>query len=456
MSDRKVVKVNNEKIAELLKDNKKKIKTYFLSLNHPPDIKKFLSCIDKEFLIFWFRLIKKIEIRSEVFSSLEKELRVFLIKHLESLEVAFLINYLESDDAVNVVREISLKKQVGILDKISEKKRKQVYKLIGFPHDVAGGIMQVELASVKYNDTVSIAVDKVRNFVDKEVEILAVWVVDRYNRLLGSVALVDLLLHKARTRIGILMERQVISVNPLVDQEKVVQIFQKYNLITLPVIDHNNVLLGRIVIDDIIDVLSEETDEDTMHMAGTSIQEIKSYQSILYTVKIRFPWLAFALLYSLISAFLLKFFEPILEKGLFFFILLPVITAMAGNIGTQSATVLIRSFAQGKFFIYNLSNLILKEIIVGAIVGSTYGVLTGLIAVFAFANGNYYVGLCIFLAMTIAMSIAAAMGILAPSILRILKFDPAIASGPFVTTLNDITGILVFMVIAKLFIIRIF
>ena len=152
------------------------------------------------------------------------------------------------------------------------------------------------------------------------------------------------------------------------------------------------------------------------------------------------------------SSFLLKTFEFFLQKTLFLLILLPVITAMAGNVGTQSATVLIRGFAVGKSSTRHVLKLILKEFFVGCIFGLIYGLITSLIAVFSFADGNYYVGFCVFIVMTIAMSVAAVMGVIAPFVLKTLNFDPAIASGPFVTTLNDITGILVLVFTASVFI----
>ena len=438
-------------IKVLSKKNKLNIKEYFFSLISSLDLKEFIKCLDKKNLSFWFRLIQDLEVRIEVFSLLEKELKYQLVKELRYSELVLLINGLESDDAVDVISKFALEQQSNLLDNISSLKRRQIQELILYPYDTAGGIMQVELAKIIYKENVASAVNKVRELVDKDVEVLVVWVVNEQGKLLGSVELVDLLLHKTQTPIVNLMENGIVFITPLVDQEKVVRMFQKYNLTVLPVVDSKNSLLGRIVIDDIINIFSEEVDEDTMHMAGTSKEEFEHIEKIWYTVRIRFPWLAVALSYSLISAFLLKFFEFILNKALFCLILLPVITAMAGNIGTQSATILIRSFASGKYTLNNLYFLAFKEVMVGIIIGFIYGFITGLIGTFVFADGNCYVGLCVLFSMMIAMSIAGGMGIFAPSLLRFFSFDPAIAAGPFVTTLNDITGVLVFLVIINIF-----
>ncbi len=444
-------KYNIDNIKDI-KNYQIKIKKYYMSLMHSADIIDFLSNIEEDQIFSWMRLIENKKIKSKVFFLLEKNIRVKLIKQLDLFEIFSLIENLESNDATDIMDEFSVKYRNKILKNISKKKQKQISNLIRYPKNTAGGIMKTEFIRVDYNDTVASALKKINKFSKKKTEILLVWVVNKENQLLGSVKVVDLILNRDKELIKSLTNKRIVSVNSMVNQEKICQIFQKYNLTVLPVIDDNNLLLGGIYINDIFDVLFNEANEDTMHMAGISVEFLKKSKNFLSILKLRFPWLAVSLLYSLMSSFLLKTFEVILQKTLFLLILLPVITAMAGNVGTQSATVLIREFAIGKSNTKYVFKLIFKEFFIGFIFGSTYGFVTSLVAIFSFADGNYYVGFCVLIVMIIAMSVAAIMGVVAPLILKALNFDPAIASGPFVTTFNDITGILVLILTANIFI----
>ena len=343
-------------------------------------------------------------------------------------------------------------KQTIVLEKLPNKSQQQIKQVLFYPEDTAGGIMQVECAKVSINATIADAIATVRRLVEQDVEILAVWVVRDDNFLLGSIPLADLLLQKANVPVKKVLEPIIASATPLIDQENVADLFKKYDLITLPVVNSKNQLLGRIVIDDIIDVVAEEAEEDALHMGGTSVEELHHTTQPFTTAKIRFPWLLVTLLFSFISTSIVALFGPLIEKAVIISVFYPLITAMGGNVGTQSATTLIRAIATNRIKITDIPMYFIKEIGVGVLLGVTCGVGAGLFAAIILSNGNYALGLVVLISMTLSMTAAACMGVIAPTLLRKFNIDPAIASGPFVTTLIDIIGILIYMLTAFYFI----
>ena len=445
------ISLSLEEVHRLIDGDDASIRAYFSSVPYPADITEFLEQVD---LIQWPRLLRLIEDpekRAEVVSQIDETKWSDLLDQLQPDEIASLILEMESDDAVDIIAKLSVQARYDTLRRLPFEERRQFQNLLGYPEDSAGGLMQVELAQVRESATVEDAIATVRQWVEDDVEVLAVWVVDNQGRLVGSLTLADLLLHKSTTPIKNLVDTDVVSVKPLVDQGEVAKIFKKYDLITLPVVDEENHLLGRIVVDDVVDVLTEEAEEDALRMGGTSSEELLHPEQVFSTVRIRLPWLAIALGCSLVSAFLLKVFEPLLERAAIVYSFLPVIMAMGGNVGTQSATILIRGFATEKTDLSDIPRLLYKEMRVGFLLGITYGSFAAIVATFILSKHNYYLGAVVLTSMICAMVTASAMGVFAPSVLKRFNIDPAIAAGPFVTTMNDITGILIYMLTAGWF-----
>ncbi|MBN4077420.1 magnesium transporter [Sulfobacillus acidophilus] len=452
--DRKNISLTPQEIHTLLKGDDESLRAYFQSLPHAADITEFLEKID---LNSWPRLLYLIddtEKRAEVVSKIDETSWSQLLAKLAPDEIAALLKQMESDDATDIVSILPLQVRVEALKRLPTKERLNLQQLLKYPDDSAGGIMQIERAQVREDAQVSDAINRVRDLVEEDVEVLAVWVVDKENRLVGSVALADLLLNKATTAIKKLIKKDPISVQLLMDQEQVAAIFKKYDLMTVPVVDDENHLLGRIMVDDVVHVLAEEADEDTLRMAGTTEEELLHQEEVLSTARIRFPWLAIALFYSLISAVLLHSFESIVQKAVIIMTFIPVITAMGGNVGITSSTLLIRGFATGKVDLSKIPRILFKEVRVGLLMGLSCGLVAGAIGTYFLGDGNWYLGLVVLLSMTITMVAASSVGVFAPVILKKFNIDPAIASGPFVATLNDITGILIYMTIATLFLTR--
>lgn len=441
-----------DEIQDLLSKDDETIRQHIDSIVHTADVNEFFRQID---IADWPRLLRLIEDddeRAAVVFGFDRDEWKKLLPLLSPQEIARIIQELETDDAADLLADIPLPERFEALRLLSQKERVQVQQLLRYPEDSAGGIMQLELALVTEDATVQDAIKMVRELVEEDVEVLSVLVVDHNRRLVGTLALVDLLLNKATTKVSTIMDRDLVFVRPLLDQEEVAAIFKKYDLLSLPVVDDSGRVLGRIVVDDVVDVVSEEAEEDALHMAGTTTQELLHQSAVFATARVRLPWLGIALCCSLVSGSMVHFFESTIEQAVIIFSFIPVITAMGGNVGTQSATILIRGFATGKFDLSNVPSFLYKELRVGLLMGIVYGAFAGLVATIFLTNYNFYLGLVVFFAMVAGMMTAAALGVLAPSLLKRLNFDPAIASGPFVTTLNDITGIIIYMLICTAFI----
>lgn len=443
--------LSEEQILDMLSNHQAGLAEHIDSLSHTADVHELFNSISQANWPELFGLITDAEKRAHLLMELDEGERASLIADLPPHELGKLAEQLESDDAADFIASLSPKIKFRVLKNLLPELRKEVLELLKYPEDSAGGIMQVELAQIGLEETVGQAIERVRTMVDDDTEVLAVWVVNQAGQLIGTVPLVDLLLNKASTPIKNIVDRDVVSVTPLVDQEEVANVFKKYDLITLPVVDEDGTLIGRIVIDDVMDVVAEEADEDTLHMGGTSPAELSHTQDVFSTVRLRSPWLLVALACSLVSASMMKVFEVTLHNALVTLYFIPVVTAMGGNVGTQAASVLIRGFATDKVKLSEIPAYIFREIRVGLLLGIIFGALSGMVASMLFANYNWYLGLVVFISMTIGLCAAATMGILAPSLLKKLDFDPAISTGPFVTTMNDIAGIVIYMATATYF-----
>lgn len=432
--------------------NESELKNYFAHLSYPADIAEYLEQVDLSEWPKLLRLIEDPEKRAEVVAGInETKLRDLLTK-FKPLEIAEIIREMESDDATDIIAKLPLSLRYETLCRLPEQQRHQTLELLGYPEDSAGGIMQIELAHIQEDSSVADAIVKVRELVEDDVQVLIIWVVDTSNRLIGSVELSDLLIHKSTTNIKNLIKTDIICVKPLVDQKEVAQLFKKYDLLTLPVIDDEGYLLGRISVDDIVDVLTEEADEEALRMVGINVEELTTHQERMISIaRTRIPWLAISLICSLISATILQLFQHMIEKMTIIYAFIPVVTAMAGNVGSQSSTILIRGFATGKTNFTDIPKLLIKEIKIGLIMGAFYGICAALITTLVLTDRNNFLGCTVLTAMTAAIVTAGALGVLAPTILHRFKADPAIAAGPFVTAFNDITGVLIFIITAECF-----
>lgn len=444
-----VDQMDSEDLRAVLQGDDAAAQAFLHLLPHPADIADALSELDAEEWPRLLHLISDEEARAEVVSLLDEHEQ--LAEYLRPEDIGTLLRQMESDDAADLLAELAPDEQKEALEALPEEERREVLALLQYPEDSAGGIMQAERVEVQSQATVDEAISQIRNMVDEGIDVHKIFVIDAQERLLGTVELVDLLLHAGAKKLADLMTPPVATAHPLLDQEEVVGLFRKYDLVVLPVVDGEGRLLGRIVHDDVVDVLDEEAEEDVLRMAGTDAEELLYRDRALAVARVRMPWLLVNLFGSLVSGWLLHLYEPVIAQAILIASFIPVITAMGGNVGTQSATILTRGFATGRLDLGDVPRLVFKEFRVGLLMGLLCGGGVSLIATFLFADGRYHLGLVVWVAMVAAMTTAAVVGTLAPAAMKRLGIDPAIASGPFVTTANDIIGIVLYMSTAVAF-----
>lgn len=414
---------------------------------HSSDIGRIMMALEGEDAVKLFRLLPP-EAASEVLLEVDERLRRSLISSISSEKLIDVVHEMETDDAADVISELAVEDAKQVLEGIDRQEAIAVQKLLVFAEDTAGGKMQAELASVHDTATVEEAIEEVRRKAHEIDNISSVFVVDREGRLAGAVPLDKLILAEPYTPIIDIANLEPIKVRTDMDQEEVAKLFQKYDLISVPVVDNDGRLVGRITIDDIVDVLEEEIFEDFYKMAGLNI-EARALDPPVRSIRMRVPWLFLNLATAAVSASVVKIFEGTIEQMVLLAVLMPIVAGMGGNAATQTITVVVRALALGELTFKNARWVLMKEALVGFANGFLTGGVAGLIAYLL--GANIMVGLLLFLAMIANMIIAGLIGSLIPLVLKRYKVDPAISSSIFVTTATDIGGFFTFLGLATLF-----
>ena len=444
--------MDNDDLAAVLLADDVTAGAFLRLLPHPADVVEALRSVDLDHWPRLLRLVSDDSERAETVALLEEDERSQLLDMLPAEEIGVLIKNLDSDDATDVLEDLEPADQKEALQALSADERALVEELLRYDPDTAGGIMQVERAQVRRSQTVDDAVQRVRELVEQDTQVYSVYVVDDQDRLVGVVEIAALLLNRRDRVIGEIAIAPVAKVLPDLDQEQVARLFKKYGMYSLPVVDKEGRMLGRILHDDVIDVVVEEAEEDALKQAGTSSEELLYRDRVLAIARVRLPWLIITLCGSLVSAKLIHLFSGVLDVAIILAAFVPVVTAMGGNVGSQSATILTRGLATGRVDMSDMGTVVFREFRVGLVMGIICGGVVGGVASLLFSNGKHVLGLIVFVAMVAAMTVAATVGSLAPAVMKRFGIDPAIASGPFVTTANDCIGIVIYLSTALLFI----
>lgn len=411
---------------------------------HPADMAEILRGLSPEKRKAFFDSLNP-EVGAMVLRELDPISESELLAELDNREISEILDEMPSDDAADIVADLSKEKADQVLQLMEEEESTDVKKLLKYKEDTAGGIMTTEFVALNQELNIEEALQLLRKRIEPG-PIHYIYVVDDAQKLLGVLLIKKLIASGPDIKLKEIMNRDIINVHTDVDQEEVARIVSKYDLLAIPVVDHQDRLVGIVTVDDVIDVIEEEDSEDIFRMAGTDDEEL-SKKSIFRIAQIRLPWLAITLLGGLISCGLLKTFQFTLEKVLALVFFVPVIMGMGGNIGIQSSTIVVRGLATGNINLSRLGKVLLKEVRIGAIMGFACGVVVGTIAYFL--ERGLTLGIVVGISMFIAITVAATMGALVPLIFKRLKIDPAIASGPFVTTSNDITGLIIYFILAN-------
>jgi len=420
---------------------------------HPADIAELMAHVDEDAALALFLSIEA-EQQAEILPELGESLREHILERMTKEDLVPVLNEMESDDAADMVQDLQdldEERAEGVLAELDQELREDLDELLEHEDDTAGGVMAREFVAVSQLVTVDEAIGEVRRLAeDREVEdIYAVFVLDGNERLVGAVSLQRLLLARRGQRMGEIMDPEVISVAADMDQEEVAAVARKYDLASIPVVDADGRLLGRVTMDDVYDIALEEATEDISRLAGT-VEEVLE-RSSLVVVRQRTPWLMVGLAGGLVNALVMSRFEADLQALLSASFFVPVVMGMGGNVANQSATIVVRGLATGELQVRDLLPRLWKESKVGLALGLACSLIM-LGVVWAWLGQMQTAGV-IALAMACVIMQATVVGAFVPLVLKRLGTDPAMASGPFLSTTNDILGLTVYlMLISKLLI----
>ncbi|OWP87369.1 magnesium transporter [Flavobacterium covae] len=434
-------------IEHLVNENRAQELENLLQDIHFADIAEILDELDEYRANYVFKILDS-EKTADALLELDDEVRIKILKNLSAKEIAEEIDELDTDDAADIIAELpQSKKEEVILELEDVEHAKDIVELLRYDEDTAGGLMGKELVKVNENWNVLTCVKEMRMQAEHVTRVHSIYVVDDEDRLKGRLSLKDLLTTSTKTPISDVYIKKVDYVKVDTMDTEVARIMQKYDLEAIPVVDEMGRLVGRITIDDIVDVIKEEADKDYQMAAGIS-QDVEADDSILELTRARLPWLVLALLGGFVSVRVLGLFEPAMKEHPQLFFFTPLIAAMGGNVGVQSSAIIVQGLANNSISGTILQRL-LKEL--------SLSLLNGLILSAILLLGSYYllgfeihIGLTVTTALLSVIVIASLIGTFIPIVLNKNGVDPALATGPFITTSNDILGILIYFTIARI------
>ena len=436
-----------ERIKTLINENKNKVLKKELGNFHYADIADLIKQVSLDEAVYIVKLLES-DISAEALAEVDESFRERIISKLSAKEIAEEIEELDTDDAADLVGELPEILQEKVLSKIEDAEHSQgIRELLNYDEGTAGALMAKELVSVNENLSVINCVREMRKQAKEVTRVHSIYVTNSKNRLLGRLSLKDLLTANTKAKVKDIYIPNVDFVNVKEDVNEVANIMSKYDLEAIPVVNDKKMLLGRITIDDVLDIIKEEAEKDYQLAAGIS-KEVEANDNIFELTRARLPWLFLGLIGGLGSVFILKDFEEIMIRSelrsLFFYT--PLIAAMAGNVGVQSSAIIVQGIAN-QVIKGSLINRLFKEIGLGLINGLILSIV--LIIFGEIIDQDILLSLTVAGSMMSVIILSALIGTFVPIILHRQGFDPAIATGPFITTANDIFGIFLFFYIAK-------
>lgn len=403
---------------------------------------RFLRLREQEAL---FDLMDNVEHEAMLFSELEEEILLKLIEDMPAEKIAGIMEQMPKDDVADLLGKLSDERAKALLDLMTKEGSEEVEELLGYDAETAGGIMVPDFIALKETTTAKGAIEALqKEYVDVEMPFY-LYVVDDHDHLAGVISLRQLVVVPPETELKSIMATDVVSVPTDVDQEEVARIVARYNVLAVPVVDENNKLVGIVTVDDVIDIIREEATEDFLKMAGAGDDLIES-QSVLKSTRTRLPWLLASWIGGVIAFLIIGHFENTLNKLVYLAAFIPIIMGMGGNIGTQSSTIVVRGLATGRLNLKQMWEVAFKELIIGFLLGFFYGLLLGFVVQFRY--DAWLLGVTVGLAVISSMTIAATVGSLVPMVFARINVDPAVATGPFVTTSIDILSVFFYFQIA--------
>ena len=413
---------------------------------HYADITEILDELTFDEAIYIIKLLDS-ETTSDVLSELDEDISSKILENLSAKEIAEEVAELDTDDAVDLLGELPEERKENVIAQLEDEELvADIQELLNYEDDTAGGLMAKELVKVYETWTVAGCLRKIRAQAKNVTRVHSIYVVDKEDKLVGRLSLKDLIIAKSDQKIADIAKSKVDSVNVNLDDEEVAKIMAKYDLEAVPVIDDNQVLVGRITIDDIVDVLKEEADKDYQMAAGLT-QDVDSDDSIFHLTKARIPWLFLGLIGGIGAFLIMEGFQESFKENAVLFFFTPLIAAMAGNVGVQSSAIIVQGLANDDVK-GSINKRLIKEMLLAALNGLILALfLFGFIWLY---NGQIQKSLAISVSLIVVIIVAGLIGTFIPLFLNKRGIDPAIATGPFITTSNDIFGILIYFYIAQL------
>lgn len=412
------------------------------------DISTLLEEFDSDETKYVLKILEP-EIRAEIINDLDEDVREKFLRSFETEEITEIVNNLDSDDAVDILNELPIKDREEVLAGIdNEEKEANILDLLRYEEDVAGGLMAKELIKANLNWTVVQCIDEIRRQAESVQKVYSVYVVDNDEKLLGRVSLKRIILADDTTKISTIYDDDIISVETYMSEEEVAQVMSKYDLDAIPVVNVQGKLMGRITIDDVLDVITEQAEEERQIMSGIA-GDVEEDDSVWDLTKARLPWLIVGVMGGFISAKFIGIFEQDLLRITAIAFFIPLIQATGGNVGIQSSSIVVQSLANPSAFGGSLVKRLLKVFTVAVINGLVLALM-----VYGFnllTGGDPDLSMVVSSALFCVVLIASFLGTITPLLLDKLGFNPALASGPFITTTNDLLGLAIYFYIVHLF-----
>ena len=422
-----------------------------INKTHTSDLASVFQLLSQSDQKAFFDLFDSVEKKAMLFSELEPEIVLSLTEAEPAEKVAEILEWMPGDDVADLLGKISNERATALLDLMTKKGSEEVEELLGYDPKTAGGIMVVDFIALNQETTAKEAVEALqKEYIDIEMPFY-LYVVDDYGYLRGVVSLRQLVVVPPATQLKSIMDANVVSVQTHTDQEEVAQIVAHYNVLAVPVIDEHNKLVGIVTVDDVIDIIHEEATEDILKMAGLggSVEYIEN-QTIFKSIRKRLPWLLASWIGGVIACYVVAHFEQSLNKLVYLAAFMPIIMGMGGNVGTQTSASIMRGLATGRIDINQIWSIILREFSIGFCLGFVYGAMLSLFAQFKYGFEMWELGMVVGFAMICSMTLAATLASSIPLVFHRFRIDPAVATGPFVTTFTDILSMFFYFKIATL------
>ncbi|HHC25293.1 MAG TPA: magnesium transporter [Desulfobacterales bacterium] len=440
-------KILIESIKRLLRRNATPHLRKIVNKTHAADLSVVFPSLSLSNQHKLFDMIEDIAQKGVLFSELDEDMLLDFIEGIELDEIVQILENMAADDVADMVGKLPEEKSAAILEKMKKEGSEEVEDLLRYGDDTAGGIMVPDFIALKHDVTAKNAIESLqKEHCDVEMPFY-LYVVDEYGRMVGVCSLRQLVVVPPDTQLKDFMSTDVFSVQTDMDQEEVAKLVARYDILAVPVVNRTNELVGIVTVDDVIDIFREEATEDFLKMAGAGGEFIET-KSVFKSTKIRLPWLFASCIGGIIAFFIIGGFEKSLTKFTYLAAFIPVIMGMGGNIGTQSSTIVVRGLATGLLHIRDIWSVMLKELAIGFILGVVYATLIGTVAHLQYSSPS--AAISVGLAVVCSMCVAALVGSMVPMLMAGINIDPAVATGPLVTTSIDIISVFCYFQIASI------